>query len=395
MQGEEVLGAAEREAVERVLSEATGRGVRLEAVAQIRPDDARVLRVSAADGSWIVKRAGEREESALYGTWGFFSEWVAAATVADVAPDIAPAFLGGDGDELLMVFADVGTGRDVSEVLRADDPDEARRALVAMGAALGRLHAATSSVDVQDAHALRWRERGGARHPVPRITLPFSSLAESLNHTLEEAGVDARVGGSDIDELHAWGLERGDGWSLIHGDPCLDNWILDAAGRPVLIDFQGATFAPAALDAAYARAPFPTCWCLRRLPPDAVEDFESAHRDALAGTDPALPLGRPETHRRHVAMATAFWCAVQLLWRLEAASAPVPPPAGSHLGFPLVPVREAVLLRCDTFLERSEACGGLLPSFAEQVQALRDELVGRRGWTEPDVDLYPAFGGRP
>lgn len=384
--GDELLAPAERRAVERIVSAGAGRAMQLQHAASIRSDDTRVLRVTTTDGSWIVKRPGQVDDERLYGAWGFFAEWAAAATVTAAAPGVAPAFVGGDADQTVMVFDDVGDGLDVSQVLRGDDPDAATQALLAMGSSLGRLHAATAAPAVEVAYRSRWRELCGPR-PAPAVRLPAATLTESLNQALGNADVRFRFDGPDLRDLHAWVFDTRDGRSLIHGDPCLDNWILDGDGVPTLIDFQGGTFAPSALDAAYARAPFPTCWCLRRLPGDVVDRFEEAHRSALAAA--GLPSGNPSTHRRDLTFATAWWFAIQVLWRAARARNQADDP-GEHLGFRLVPVRDAILLRLGSFVDLS-ATTGALTHLADQANELRAELAA--AWGEPQVDLYPAYAG--
>lgn len=379
----------EQAAIERIVTNRAGGRIRLDVVEQIRADDDRVLRVTSGDSTWIVKRAGGQSNERLYGPWGFFAEWVAAETVTATRVEVSPDFLGGDPDARLMVSEDVGPGLDVSQVLRGTDAEAAATALAAMGAALGRMHAATALPSVEDGYRARWRELCGDR-PQPKITLPASTLTQSLNEALAEAKIDFAFGTGDLAELQAWGLEERAGWALIHGDPCLDNWILDHAGRPRLIDFQAASFAPAALDAAYARAPFPTCWCLRRLPREVVERFEEEHRAALAAA--GNKLGDRVIHERHLTFALAWWCAVQILWRIAPASAGNTETRREHLGFRLVPLRDSILLRLESFLDHSSVTGHL-PSLAQQAADLRALLLDR--WSASDVDLYPAFGGQP
>lgn len=382
---EELLTPAERSAVERIVSTSLGHGARIEAASSIRANDTRVLRVRSSDRSWIVKRPGQRDEERLYGAWGFFSEWVGAATVTAAATGVSPEFRGGDADETVMVADDVGDGLDVSQVLRAGDRAAAVAALVEMGSALGRLHAGTAFPQVEHGYRTLWRKLCGDR-PEPRISLPAATLSESLDQALASGDVDFRFDTPDLHELEAWVRESRQGRSLIHGDPCLDNWILDEDRRPKLIDFQAASFAPAALDAAYARAPFPTCWCLRRLPADIVDRFEEAHRAALARA--GMALGDPALHRRHLTYATAWWFMVQVLLRIARAGAQGAADPGEYLGFRLVPFRDSILLRLDSFVELS-ATTGVLGHLADQTNDLRTELVER--WAEPVVDVYPAF----
>lgn len=382
----EFLTPVDVAAVERILSEREGPAVRLETAERIRADDNRVLRVGSGDDTWVVKRADGDER--LYEWWGFFAEWTAAATVTAMGADICPEFIGGDRDRTLMVFEDLGRSLDVSQLLRGHDADAAAEALVAMGGALGRMHAAGSASSVEADYRRRWHELCGDRS-TPKMSLPATTLSGSLNQALAAVDVDFAFEAGALIELQAWALETADGWTLIHGDPCLDNWILDHRGDPKLIDFQGATFAPAALDAAYARAPFPTCWCLRRVPDAVVAGFEEAHRAALAAA--GHELGERAMHRRQLTFATAWWFAIQIIRRLSMAANEDGSPR-DYLGFRLVPDRDAILLRLESFLELSAETGAL-GELAGQADSLRAAL--RRRWGAPTVDLYPAFGGLP
>jgi hypothetical protein len=46
-------------------------------------------------------------------------------------------------------------------------------------------------------------------------------------------------------------------------------------------DFERSSLGPAALDAAYLLAPFPSCWCFADLPADVTDLAMETYRDAL------------------------------------------------------------------------------------------------------------------
>jgi hypothetical protein len=132
---------------------------------------------------------------------------------------------------------------------------------------------------------------------------------------------------------------------------------------------------------------------VRRVPNTVVGRFEENHRRALAAAGSDLSdLSEPAVHSRHLTFATGWWFAVQLLWRASHADDEESHHPREHLGFRLVPTRDSILLRLDSYLELSAATGSL-GHLAEQTTRLRAQLVDR--WGEPEVDVYPAFGGRP
>ena len=71
------------------------------------------------------------------------------------------------------------------------------------------------------------------------------------------------------------------------GDTCLDNNLLTPQGLR-LIDFESACFAPVFLTAAYCRMPFPSCWCVFRLPGALATEIEQAFREQVMVAYPTL-----------------------------------------------------------------------------------------------------------
>ncbi|MGH3681869.1 MAG: hypothetical protein ACRDT2_16670 [Natronosporangium sp.] len=71
------------------------------------------------------------------------------------------------------------------------------------------------------------------------------------------------------------------------GDVCPDNNLLTDQGLR-MVDFEGAGYHSVFLDAAYARMPFATCWCVFRLPAAVAARVEAACRAEVARGYPAL-----------------------------------------------------------------------------------------------------------
>jgi len=133
------------------------------------------------------------------------------------------------------------------------------------------------------------------------------------------------------------------------------------------------------LDAAYGRVPFPTCWCVNRLPETLVPRFEAAYRAELvkgvpeAADDAAFGQG--------MVVACAGWIITTISWNLAGVLQ-----EDSRWG--IATVRQRHLLRLETFSAATEQFGHLeaLGAFARQLQAT---LAAR--WPVEAMSLYPAF----
>jgi hypothetical protein len=150
-------------------------------------------------------------------------------------------------------------------------------------------------------------------------------------------------------------------------------------------DFEFCGFRHALLDAAYFRSPFPSCWCVNRLPEGMPARMEAAYRAELAPARPEAADGAA------FGTAMAHACAYWLLWTLALA-----PDAGLDLAGALArdtpwgtaSVRQRHLLRLETFAADADARGAL-PALAETAAALAGRL--RALWPEAGMPLYPPF----
>ncbi|HEU0053237.1 MAG TPA: hypothetical protein VFQ39_08665, partial [Longimicrobium sp.] len=170
------------------------------------------------------------------------------------------------------------------------------------------------------------------------------------------------------------------------GDTCPDNHSL-AGGRIRFYDFEFSAFRPALLDAAYFRVPFPTCWCVSRVPGDLAARMDDAYRAAAA---PAFPAIADEAfYRREMAHALACWLLVTLNFV---------PIAGLHLEGALaedkpwgpVSLRQRHVHRLESFAATAEGWGRL-PALAETARALAARL--RERWPGAEMPDYAAFRG--
>src|SRR5581483_9208052 len=90
-------------AAEALLSAYRGKNSRIDEVHVVREPSRHVFRIEAGGETWIVK-AREKPMAADATVWPFLVELVASQFAAEVAPEIAPAFVGASRDELIIVL---------------------------------------------------------------------------------------------------------------------------------------------------------------------------------------------------------------------------------------------------------------------------------------------------
>jgi hypothetical protein len=132
---------------------------------------------------------------------------------------------------------------------------------------------------------------------------------------------------------------------LVHGDPCPDNchW---AGPRIRLLDFEHGRFGDAFTDGRYPRVPFPTCWCVGRLPPDTVEQAVEAYRRELTQGAPAA--ADPARFERGMLEGSIRWVWGTLVhWHM-------PGVLEKDGDWGLATLRQRLLLRFRLLLERLE-----------------------------------------
>ena len=145
-------------------------------------------------------------------------------------------------------------------------------------------------------------------------------------------------------------------------------------------DFEFGGFRHALLDAAYLRAPFPTCWCVNRLPPDLPTRLEETYRAELVQGCPEA--GDDTLFFPALVSANAYWAIASVSWSLEEALK-----EDSRWG--LSTARQRHPLRLANFAEAAEQLG-VLPALAATAHAL--ELKLRSLWADgEDMPLYQPF----
>jgi hypothetical protein len=275
------------------------------------------------------------------------------------------------------VFEDMGDGDCLADLLQGNDPVQATACLLAYAATLGRMHAATAG-RAQEYQRLR-AQLGFDATQTDRGTADWLASVAAFRDGCQTIGLEAPAAFDDAVQLVTGALRDPGPWlAFTPQDSCPDNHrFID--GQVRLFDFEGSTFRHALLDAAYGRVPFPTCWCVNRLPETLVPRFEAAYRAELvkgvpeAADDAAFGQG--------MVVACAGWIIRTISWNLAGVLQ-----EDSRWG--IATVRQRHLLRLETFAAATEQFGHLeaLGAFARQLQAT---LAAR--WPVEAMSLYPAF----
>jgi hypothetical protein len=333
-----------------------------------------VVRVGLDHGRTVVVKRPRRDEEG----WDrppseearrrFANERACLELLASCGADVAPGLLGVSAEPELLVMEGLPPGPSLASVLLGDDPGVAREAVIGFARALATMHAAT----------LGHEKSFGAELRTPWVDWIEVAVADLLA-TAESLGLP--VDGV-ADECTAVMAELGDPgpWrTFVHGDPCPDNTrIEEGTGRFRIFDFEHSAYGHALTDASYVIAPFPTCWCVGRVPADLSTEAVVAYREVLA---PAIPEAADD----------AAWNAGLVV----ALAAPVIS-RGGVLAKSLVEDRSwgtagmRVRLRqwIDSFLVAAEV-SGRFPALRRLCDGFAAELAGR--WPEAELPDYPAL----
>ena len=254
-------------------------------------------------------------------------------------------------NDSLLVMEDFGDGERLDHALLGNDPERATQTLVSLLETMGTMHAMTRGLE----NAPPMREAPIANALAALELRPHASFFDELAEIRRRA-------------------ERPELQALIHGDPCPDNcqWVGD---RVKLLDFEHGRFGNIFSDASYPFVPFPTCWCLGRLPERVVEQSLAAYSRTSGIAEPELTRGMTE--------ATVLWA-----WSMFAGWH-MPKVLSADDEWGRATVRQRILFRfrhVNEILQRH----GWYPAIAHTSRrSLR--LLSSRWGDIPDVDLYPAF----
>jgi hypothetical protein len=389
-------------ATERVLTDAFGGPVRLEVRDTLRERYRnRVLRLAVTDGpagtpaTVIVKTAeGEGDDAydpakdALGGTsWRLYNEWAGNSFLGSLGaePPLSARLIGGDRETGVIVLEDLGAPLSLADRLTGDDPAAAEAALLAYARSMGRLHAATAGREEEFMSLRRTlgatetaREREGVRWLRENVA-PFQELLGALG-IAPAPGFEA-----DVEEVRRAMDEPGPWLAFAPGDTCPDNHKLTDDGAAVrFFDFEFAGFRHALLDAAYFHLPFPTCWCVNRLPDGRPARLEAAYRAEAARGIPAV--ADDAAFDRERLRAGAYWLPATLSWGWQDW-------LKEDRQWGISTRRQRHLLRLENVVALAERAGpDRLPALTDAARRLRDVLAAR--WLPEGLEpmpLYPPF----
>jgi hypothetical protein len=305
-------------------------------------------------------------------------EFLDARQTADAGRQLAPHFYGGDLPRGLLVIEDLGDGKSLADVLLGDDATEAEEALVAYGRALGRMHAITAGLSDDYAAILESLGRRGRERDMwnGRLRSEIAKLPETCSE-LEFEWSPGMV--DDVQQIAASLLEPGPFEAYIHGDPCPDNDRL-IGGSMLFFDFENGAFHSAMVDASYGRVPFPTCWCVNRLPNHVLPKFETAYRLELMKGAPEA--GDDAFFEKSLMEAAGYWL-------VQNTNALMPRALRLEQRWGISTYRQRLLHRFEVFSQMS-ARSGHLEALGAWASVMHERM--RVKWPEvQDMPVYPAF----
>jgi hypothetical protein len=186
--------------------------------------------------------------------------------------------------------------------------------------------------------------------------------------------------GAEVDALWAL-LERAGHFDAFNvTDACPDNHLL--AGDVVrFFDFEFAGFAHALLEAAYLVLPFPTCWCVGRLPDALQRRAVDVYRTELSVHGTAAQ--DSELFRRSLLTACAAWTLRSVVWTIGDALV-------TDDDWGLATHRQRHIYRLERFAAMADEANELC-AIGQVTKDLAGEL--RRRWRGRDLGfpVYPAL----
>ncbi len=404
-QGEKYDPTPLRLAAERVLSGALrGKPVRLETADVLRdggrnraarfrvadgPEDAPATVIAKANVGDAEKAFDPEDDAPGAHAWRFYNEWASGAFLGSLGdePPFAARVLGGSRAEGLILLEDLGAPDSMADRMQGDDRPALETALRTYARTLGRLHAATAGAE-REAEFTRLRLSLGGRETAREREGGhwLREQVEVFRRLCDAVGVAPASGfDEEVAAVQASLDDPGPFLAFAPCDTCPDNHKLMPDGSLRLFDFEFSGFRHALLDASYLRVPFPTCWCVNRLPAEVVDDLEAAYREELARGCPEA--SDDAVFAREMLRACAYWALSTVTWGWEKYLE-----EDSRWG--LATVRQRHLVRLENLVSLSERAGGAgLPAIADTARQLRGALGGRWLPGLEEMPLYPPFRG--
>ncbi|MGQ0483480.1 MAG: hypothetical protein ACT4O0_20945 [Pseudonocardia sp.] len=305
------------------------------------------------------------------------------ALTGDCRP--APALIAYDNDHRLLVLEDLGRAATLADKLFGNDAEAAERCLLAWARALGRMHAVTAGREHDFGALLRRLGVRAWRDPMA----DEARTALAVVPELVSGGLGVTVSAAAAGEAHAvvrlLGGTRYRAFSP--SDSCPDNNLVTSRGVR-FVDFEWGCFRDVALDAAYARVPFPACESSFALPPGMSEAMLAAWWPEVRSIWPDL-----EDPRRMVARLLD----AQILWVWLSTMLLLPPglAADGLIGRDAARSPRALLALAHYWrgLAREAELGGR-PATVELAEAIVAALHTRLGDAPAELPLFPAFRAR-
>lgn len=375
---------------ERVLTDYFGGPVKLSEGRDLGGSNrSKVGRFSILEGpasvpaSVIVKRVSLETFDAETGddaAWMLFNDWASLQFLCTLEAPVpfAPTFYGGVREAGMFVMEDLGDGARLDHLLLGNNAQAAEAGLLEYAALHGRLHAL--SIGRQEEYR-RIREALGPDNP-SAIHASYDWLFPTLRSMAEQLGVPLHPGvDEELTNLAATLSEPGPFYTFKQTDAAPDNCLWHD-GHLRLIDFEGARYAHALLEGVYCRMPFPTCWCVYRIPEAIMQRAENAYRAELARTCPAAS---DDTLFYHgIAETCIYWSLSFHAWMRPLKEMLVQ----DHHSVALTD-RQRSLLYVQAAARASEEFNHLRALGTTQ-RAIADELAAR--WPEAvEPPYYPAF----
>ncbi|MFC4015074.1 hypothetical protein ACFOY2_48220 [Nonomuraea purpurea] len=308
-----------------------------------------VLRCATGDGGTVVVKA--------YSDASGFAAEVAGLPLSG---GFGPELLAVDPSFPLIVMSDLGSAPSLADVLLGRSAEAARDGLLTWARTYGRIAVAGAGRQHE------WEySRGNASF------LDVGELGKVLPVVPE--GLDG--------ELAALRAHARQYPVFSPGDICPDNNLLTSDGMRVL-DFEGAGYHSAFLEAAYVRMPFATCWCVFRLPPGVEAEIEEVYREQVVLVHPEL--ADDALWEAGMRQAVATWT-MHMTWvllpRVREQDQPMHPTRT-----PAPSMRQLLRYRWSRLLDVLDQDG--FPALRE---AVRTCLGKTAEWDVPELPHYPAF----
>ncbi|PKW19111.1 phosphotransferase family protein [Saccharopolyspora spinosa] len=374
---------------EAVLSKRTGAPVRLADAEDLGGSDRSVvMRVRIAASPFelprtvVVKHYGECPVEARSDPFAHEAASCQLTTALPPEARVGPELIAHDAAERLLVLEDLGRGSTLADVLFADDPRVAERALLAWARALGRLHCTTAGCEADfDALMRRLGAKSWTDPVADDIVRSVGELPELLSQTL---GVDTPP--LMVERLTAAAelLESSRYRAFSPSDICPDNSLVTGSSGVRFLDFEWGCVRDVAMDAAYLQYPFPSSWCSYALPANLAESMLSTWRSEIVEVWPELDDDAVLMPR--LFNAQLLWVWVSTWWFLPR-TGETDRPIDLHMPSPR---RSTALVDRWRHL-RSDADRADMADVAEFADRVVDALVDRFGAGALHLQPYPAF----